>query len=131
MASTVKYGSQGEDVLALQNTLNQNGYNLSADGIFGDKTLTAVKQYQQAQGLTVDGIVGMNTWGALTGGGNTGSGSGSPTGGYSVSGVTGQPGFSFNDLMSQLDMSRYTPRSEDQLLLEAQNRYNPLYSHPS
>lgn len=60
-------GSSGDSVLQLQKILNQNGYSLSEDGIFGDKTLAAVKDYQKNNGLTVDGIVGNNTWGTLTG----------------------------------------------------------------
>ena len=62
----VSYGSQGSDVKKLQELLNQNGYNLSADGIFGAKTQAAVKDYQTKNSLSVDGIVGNNTWGALT-----------------------------------------------------------------
>lgn len=65
MAGTIKYGSQGNDVRDLQNRLNANGYNLTADGIFGTNTLKAVKDYQQKNGLSVDGIVGNNTWGKL------------------------------------------------------------------
>ena len=37
------------------------------DGIFGPKTRDAVKEFQGAHGLTVDGIVGPNTWAALGG----------------------------------------------------------------
>jgi peptidoglycan hydrolase-like protein with peptidoglycan-binding domain len=37
------------------------------DGYFGTKTLTAVRQYQKANGLTVDGIVGKKTWEKLLG----------------------------------------------------------------
>ncbi len=69
MATTrnqVSYGSQGSDVTELQKLLNQNGYSLAEDGIFGTKTQEAVKNYQQKNNLDVDGIVGTNTWGALT-----------------------------------------------------------------
>ena len=62
----VGYGSQGSDVTELQKLLNQNGYTLDVDGIFGDKTQAAVKDYQKKNNLAVDGIVGTNTWGALT-----------------------------------------------------------------
>lgn len=61
----IGYGSKGSDVTELQKLLNQNGYTLDTDGIFGSNTQAAVKDYQQKNGLTVDGIVGNNTWGAL------------------------------------------------------------------
>ena len=62
----VSYGSKGSDVTELQKLLNNNGYNLTVDGQFGSKTQAAVKDYQQKNNLAVDGIVGTNTWGALT-----------------------------------------------------------------
>lgn len=62
----VKLGSRGEAVKALQTRLNALGYDCGAvDGIFGEKTLAAVKAYQTAKILSVDGIVGVQTWGAL------------------------------------------------------------------
>ena len=63
----VSYGSQGSDVTELQKLLNNHGYSLSEDGIFGDKTQEAVKDFQTKRGLSVDGIVGKNTWGSLDG----------------------------------------------------------------
>ena len=62
----VGYGSKGSDVTELQKLLNDNGYDLEVDGVFGDKTQAAVKDYQKNNNLAVDGIVGDNTWGALT-----------------------------------------------------------------
>lgn len=60
---TLRKGSRGTQVKVLQYLLNENGCNAGkADGIFGDNTLKAVKAYQTAKGLTVDGIVGKNTW---------------------------------------------------------------------
>lgn len=59
------FGSQGEDVRKLQNKLNELGYGLSADGIYGSKTANAVRDYQQKNGLSVDGIAGTNTQGKL------------------------------------------------------------------
>lgn len=63
--NTVKNGSKGSDVTALQNALNKKGYSLTADGTFGAKTEEAVKDFQKKNGLTVDGIVGAKTWSAL------------------------------------------------------------------
>ena len=79
-SNLLKYGSSGSQVKTLQQLLNAAGnYGLDEDGNFGPKTLEAVKKYQQQNGLTVDGIVGTNTWGALNKGttGSSGSSSGS------------------------------------------------------
>lgn len=57
---TIKYGSKGEDVAKLQRILN-----LVDDGIFGEITEEAVKSFQEAHGLGVDGVVGKLTWAEL------------------------------------------------------------------
>lgn len=62
---TLKIGATGKDVKELQSNLNNRGYNLAVDGIFGKDTLSAVKGYQASNNLAVDGIVGNNTWGSL------------------------------------------------------------------
>ena len=62
---TISYGSSGEDVKKLQKSLNEKGYSLTVDGVFGSKTRDAVKDYQKKNGLSVDGIVGNKTWGSL------------------------------------------------------------------
>ena len=64
--TTIREGSRGEDVKRLQTLLNNEGYSLDVDGIFGEKSQSAVRQYQRNQGLDVDGIVGANTWSALS-----------------------------------------------------------------
>ena len=69
--SQIGYGSSGNDVKALQQKLNSNGYQLDVDGNFGPKTQAAVRDYQQKNGLTVDGIVGKNTWSTLNATNNT------------------------------------------------------------
>ena len=61
-----KYGSQGEEVRQIQTKLKRWGYyDGSVDGIFGTKTLNAVKSFQRKNGLTVDGIAGKNTLAAM------------------------------------------------------------------
>lgn len=62
---TLKKGSKGDDVIALQHLLNVEGYKLTIDGDFGGKTETAVKMFQKAHNLEADGIVGTQTWAAL------------------------------------------------------------------
>lgn len=55
-------GCSGNDVKLLQEKLNELGFKCgNADGIFGAKTETAVKAFQSAYGLKVDGIVGVQT----------------------------------------------------------------------
>ena len=55
-------------VKILQTYLNTIEYGCgSADGIFGEKTRTAVKTFQKDNKLTSDGIVGKNTWNKLLG----------------------------------------------------------------
>lgn len=62
----LKRGSTGATVKTLQQLLNAKGYNCgTADGSFGGNTDAALKKYQKAVGLTVDGSCGKNTWTAL------------------------------------------------------------------
>lgn len=66
----LKNGSEGASVKALQTLLILRGYKLpkyGADGDFGSETVAAVKQFQKAAKLTVDGVVGAKTWKALVG----------------------------------------------------------------
>ncbi len=65
MMQTLKKGSKGDDVICLQHLLNVEGYKLTIDGDFGQKTENAVKMLQKAHGLVADGIVGAKTWAAL------------------------------------------------------------------
>lgn len=58
----LRKGSSGVYVEVLQKKLNDAGYNLAVDGDFGKKTFDAVKDYQKANGLVIDGIVGAKTW---------------------------------------------------------------------
>lgn len=62
----LRNGSKGAQVKTLQRLLNALDCNCgTVDGAFGTKTLAAVQKYQKANGLTVDGIVGKNTWNKL------------------------------------------------------------------
>ena len=56
MVTIYERGSRGECVKQIQKTLH-----LYPDGVFGILTETAVKEFQQANGLSVDGIVGPAT----------------------------------------------------------------------
>lgn len=85
MASTyrqVGFGSTGSAVSKLQTILNEHGYGLAVDGIFGEKTRAAVRDYQKRYNLKLDGIAGPETWGSLLGQ-NGSSSNGSYTGGGS------------------------------------------------
>ncbi len=61
-----KYGSNSNEVRQIQQKLKNWGYyNGAVDGIYGSKTLAAVKSFQQKNGLTVDGIAGEKTLSAM------------------------------------------------------------------
>lgn len=62
----VKRGCKGAEVKTVQELLNGWGYGLDVDGSFGKKTEDAVKAFQKRMGLKADGIVGDQTWEALT-----------------------------------------------------------------
>ena len=67
---TLRKGSTGEAVKRAQELLAGMGYDIGstgADGIFGSKTLQAVKDFQQGVGLAADGVIGPATWAALEG----------------------------------------------------------------
>ena len=65
-ARTMKKGSRGSDVKTLQTALKDQGfYNGKIDGIYGRKTVNAVKAYQRKNGLKADGVAGPKTLGKL------------------------------------------------------------------
>ena len=57
--------STGEDVAALQQRLQELGFAIEIDGVFGLQTRDAVAEFQAARGLQADGIVGPVTVAAL------------------------------------------------------------------
>lgn len=62
----LKKKAKGDAVRALQGVLNAHGFDCGeVDGSFGAKTDAAVRAFQKARGLAVDGIVGEDTWTAL------------------------------------------------------------------
>ncbi len=65
-AVTYQQGSTGSVVTTIQEKLSRWGYySGSVDGIYGSKTVAAVKYFQQKNGLTVDGKCGPKTLAAL------------------------------------------------------------------
>lgn len=72
--NVLKKGAKGEQVKAMQILLmgygfkmENNGKTYGADGSFGAATENAVKAFQKAKGLSVDGACGPKTWAALLG----------------------------------------------------------------
>ncbi|MEG4801603.1 peptidoglycan-binding protein [Microcoleus sp. ARI1-B5] len=65
-ATALTKGAAGSKVKTLQVRLEVQGYDPGPiDGIFGDRTATAVKKFQEYKGLTADGVVDEITWKAI------------------------------------------------------------------
>lgn len=71
--TVMKNGSAGSEVARIQKYIGALRVkypslpNLTVDGKFGAQTASAVKQYQGVARLSIDGMVGRNTWNALIG----------------------------------------------------------------
>ena len=82
-ALALNRGNRGTQVIALQQKLKDAGhFNPKVTGFYGPQTQAAVRSFQQARGLAVDGIAGSKTLSVLygsSGGGTSGSGSTVPT----------------------------------------------------
>ncbi len=63
--ASIRPGTQGQQVLALQQALTSLGYPVAADGKYGMITTGAVTAFQRRQSLTADGIAGNQTLSAL------------------------------------------------------------------
>lgn len=88
-AQVYRQGNKGAEVKKIQQALLDRRYTSlgTADGVFGAKTVTAVKNFQRNNGLTADGIVGPATLKALGLGEMSASSSGG-IGKYSAAEVT-------------------------------------------
>ena len=61
-----RYGSTGSEVIQIQTKLRNWGYyNGAVDGVYGSRTVAAVKYFQRRNGLTADGIAGDQTLSAM------------------------------------------------------------------
>ena len=61
-----RLGDSGDEITIIQEQLLSLGYDVGTpDGMFGDQTQAAVEAFQSDYGLTVDGIVGEDTWRVL------------------------------------------------------------------
>lgn len=69
--NVLKRGAKGEQVKTVQRILKDMGYAdgngkaLEIDGSFGSKTEYAVKAFQKAEKISVDGVIGSDTWNRL------------------------------------------------------------------
>lgn len=61
----VKLNTRGNDARWVQVALGRKGYKLVVDGICGEKTIAALKDFQSKNNLVVDGICGEKTRAAL------------------------------------------------------------------
>jgi hypothetical protein len=61
----LKKGSKGDMVVWAQEHLITAGDEVPVTGIFGAQTRAAVRSFQEAHGLTVDGTIGTTTWQSL------------------------------------------------------------------
>lgn len=55
---TLRFGDRGSEVRAMQSALGALEYRVTADGIFGEETLAAVKLFQRHSVIKEDGVAG-------------------------------------------------------------------------
>jgi 3D (Asp-Asp-Asp) domain-containing protein len=93
LSRLLQRGDSGSDVRQVQVDLQNLGYDLAADGIFGRITQTRVRTFQDGHGLVVDGIVGPQTDRAIDVAlGRSGRAANAPSGVSRGGGVVQTPG---------------------------------------
>ena len=66
--ASFKQGQSGPEVAAIQEQLLMEGYDIGIpDGVYGARTVAAVKKYQASMGLAADGVIGNFTYKKLMG----------------------------------------------------------------
>lgn len=58
---SLRPGDKGNKIMELQDCLVEAGYNITVDGVYGQTTEDAVRDYQKKHGLNADGIAGEKT----------------------------------------------------------------------
>lgn len=88
----IRVGDSGAEVLEVKNKLRQAGlFSGPDDDYFGEDLAEAVRAYQTSHGLTIDGVVGDETWGNINGDPNYPNNSTGKMGATSPGSGTGQP----------------------------------------
>ena len=101
---TMYPGDSGDDIKTMQDRLSELGYfDAASTGYFGSITTSAVKSFQDANGLSVDGVVGKDTRRVLYSNDvKKGSGSGSSESASSESSSSSGTGNSYVDRMIEI-----------------------------
>ncbi|GLV59213.1 hypothetical protein KDH_60400 [Dictyobacter sp. S3.2.2.5] len=112
---TTQNGSNGNAVTALQRQLNAHGSSLTVDGAFGPATESAVKSFQSSQGLSADGVAGLDTWSRLVGGSGSGGSDGDKLTQSQAASMLSNAGISVTSSGGCTDRNNSTCTSLDQI----------------
>ena len=67
LSRLIMKGEKGREVRAVQHALIANGYRITADGVFGEATQTALRSFQDHKGLFPSGVIDRETIECLSG----------------------------------------------------------------